>query len=156
MNPTTERRLSQEPRACGLTPRATRAATGDSDRALAALDFEPGSEVLSEETAAIACAFCHAIASACRKKGGGCCARCKCVPTAVQRVSGPAPFVNLGMGGEPLHPRKCGTGCPVCSAIGFYRGASDSNRRSAIVTSGEGVEVQPAAPALADPSEPKA
>jgi hypothetical protein len=78
------------------------------------------------------------------------------VPTAVQRVSGPAPFVNLGMGGEPLHPRKCGTGCPVCSAIGFYRGASDSNRRSAIVTSGEGVEVQPAAPALADPSEPKA
>ena len=121
---------------------------------------------MSDEIGRVRCPFCLKLGAVCRARQverpwHRCCTRCKCSVHAVERPPAPTPWIELGVGGAPIHPKKCSAtmlhpalnletgkkhaamGCMHCGATEYYRTAMKRRARGVLET--HGVEVTPAA-----------
>lgn len=118
---------------------------------------------MTDEIGRVRCPFCLELGARCRARQLGatwerCCPLCQCEKhERAAPPPAPAPWVDLGMGGKPIHPQKCSPtlihpgldletgrqcarmGCMHCGAVEYYRTAMRRRLRGVVDTEGEGV-----------------
>lgn len=104
----------------------------------------------------VRCPFCLELGAVCRAGRVSCCALCQCGKHALaEPPPAPSPWVDLGVGGAPIHPRKCSAqamfpyldektgkqtarmGCIFCGALERYRTTMRLRVRGVFDTHGE-------------------
>lgn len=114
---------------------------------------------MSDEFGRVRCAFCLELGAVCRARRRArswerCCSLCQCGKHATEPPPAPAPWVELGPGGAPIHPKKCSPtvlcasvdangkrcgalGCMYCAALEVYRSAMRKRAKGVLDASGE-------------------